>query len=253
MTRRRRPCPPRSKTEAAPPRTACLSPSRRRREQAARAAHAVGARRPHGRRAAERRAAPARAEGACREPALHPRTPRAYAAAISAGGRPEQHERAAARLRAARGPILPEALREEIVRETLAIVRRCPLRPALRAGQPRRGSHRGAISAGDDALDLSGQIDRLSSILDDACWFSTTRRIGRRRDARGGRAGLFAQLAAYRAALRAHVSQAASAGRASSGPTAPSSWKSHQLCLMRRNAATWRRGRRALTLRRAHT
>ena len=165
-----------------------------------------------GRAAGVWRAAAARTDGACREPPLLARTPRAYAAAIFARDRPGGARGARPSLRARADRDLPAEMREEIVRESLAIVRRSALRAALRAWQPWRGSHRGAISA-RSRCSTSQARSTGSRSSTTRCWFSTTRPIGRRRDARGIAPAYIAQLAAYRAGARARCSRAALCGR----------------------------------------
>ncbi len=73
----------------------------------------------------------------------------------------ERHETAARAFVQKRGADLPEAMREEIVLETLAILRDPRFAPFFAPGSLGEVPIVARIPAGDDVLDLSGQIDRL--------------------------------------------------------------------------------------------
>jgi ATP-dependent helicase/nuclease subunit A len=103
---------------------------------------------------------------------------------------------------AARGSELPEDMREEIVSETLAVVRDPRFAPLFSPESLGEVPVVARFGDGDDARELSGQIDRLA-VLDDALLVldyktnrpppSTPEEVA---------AGYIEQLAAYRAALR---------------------------------------------------
>jgi ATP-dependent helicase/nuclease subunit A len=113
-----------------------------------------------------------------------------------------EQKRAARGFIAARGSELPEDMREEIVSETLAIVRDPRFAPLFSSGSLGEVPVVARFGDGDDARELSGQIDRLA-VLDDALLVldyktnrpppSTPEEVA---------PGYIAQLAAYRAALR---------------------------------------------------
>jgi ATP-dependent helicase/nuclease subunit A len=111
-------------------------------------------------------------------------------------------EQAARTFVAARGSELPEDMREEIVSETLAVVRDPRFAPLFSPESLGEVPVVARFGDGDDARELSGQIDRLA-VLDDALLVldyktnrpppSTPEEVA---------AGYIEQLAAYRAALR---------------------------------------------------
>ena len=80
---------------------------------------------------------------------------------------PADQERAARAFVAARGAGLAEALKEEIVAETLAIVRDERFAPLFRAGSLAEVPVVAQIGGAEDGFELEGQIDRLA-ILDDS-------------------------------------------------------------------------------------
>jgi len=79
---------------------------------------------------------------------------------------PEDQERAAGTFVAARGSNLPEALRAEIIAESLAVVRDEAFAPLFRPGSLAEVPVVARIGEGEHGFDLEGQIDRLA-ILDD--------------------------------------------------------------------------------------
>ncbi|MGB6906937.1 MAG: double-strand break repair helicase AddA [Methyloceanibacter sp.] len=114
---------------------------------------------------------------------------------------PEQ-ERAARAFIAARGLALSEAMREEIVSETLAIVQDARFAPLFRPGSLGEVPVVARIGAGAAARALSGQIDRLA-LLDDALLildYKTNRPPPSAPEQVAP--GYVSQLAAYRLALR---------------------------------------------------
>ena len=115
-----------------------------------------------------------------------------------------EQERAARAFVAARGMALPEATREEIVSETLAIVQDGSFAPLFRPGSLGEVPVVARIGDGDgaSALALSGQIDRLA-VLDDALLildYKTNRPPPSEPEQVAP--GYVSQLAAYRLALR---------------------------------------------------
>jgi ATP-dependent helicase/nuclease subunit A len=76
-----------------------------------------------------------------------------------------EQERAARSFVAARGVSLPDTLREEIVGETLAIVRDATFAPLFAPGSLAEVPVVARFGDGEDGFDLEGQIDRLA-ILD---------------------------------------------------------------------------------------
>jgi ATP-dependent helicase/nuclease subunit A len=80
---------------------------------------------------------------------------------------PENQERAARTFVATRGTVLPQALKDEIVAEALAIVRDPRFAPLFAPGSLAEVPVVARLGEGDDGFDLEGQIDRLA-ILDDA-------------------------------------------------------------------------------------
>jgi ATP-dependent helicase/nuclease subunit A len=115
---------------------------------------------------------------------------------------PADQEHAARTFVAARGSNLSDEMREEIVSETLAIVQDPRFAPLFRPGSLGEVPIVARFGDGDDARELSGQIDRLA-MLDDALLVvdyktnrpppSTPEEVA---------PAYIAQLAAYRAALR---------------------------------------------------
>jgi ATP-dependent helicase/nuclease subunit A len=113
-----------------------------------------------------------------------------------------EQERAARAFVAARGIDLPEPMREEIVSETLAIVGDPRFAALFRPGSLGEVPLVARIGEGEDALELSGQIDRLA-VLDDALLildYKTNRPPPSDRNQVA--LGYITQLAAYRLALR---------------------------------------------------
>jgi ATP-dependent helicase/nuclease subunit A len=111
-------------------------------------------------------------------------------------------ERSARAFVAARGSDLPAEMREEIVSETLAIVRDPRFAPLFSPGSLGEVPVVARFGAGEDARELSGQIDRLA-VLDDALLvldYKTNRPPPATLEEVAP--GYIAQLAAYRAALR---------------------------------------------------
>jgi ATP-dependent helicase/nuclease subunit A len=80
---------------------------------------------------------------------------------------PGDQERAARVFVATRGVDLTQELRDEIVAETLAIVRDASFAPLFRPGSLAEVPIVARIGEGDRGYDLEGQIDRLA-VLDDA-------------------------------------------------------------------------------------
>jgi ATP-dependent helicase/nuclease subunit A len=80
---------------------------------------------------------------------------------------PEYQERAARAFVAARGPKLYPELREEIVAETLAIVRNPSFGPLFRPGSLAEVSVVAKIGDGEDGFELEGHIDRLAILEDE--------------------------------------------------------------------------------------
>ncbi|MGK2922078.1 MAG: double-strand break repair helicase AddA [Methyloceanibacter sp.] len=113
----------------------------------------------------------------------------------------EDRERAARTFVAMRGGGLPEALREEIVAESLAIVRDETFAPLFRPGSLAEVPVVARIGEGESSFDLEGQIDRLA-ILDEGLLILDykTNRPPPSTEADVARAYIN-QLAAYRLAL----------------------------------------------------
>ena len=113
-----------------------------------------------------------------------------------------EQERAARAFIAARGIDLPEPMREEIVSETLAIVGDPRFEALFRPGSLGEVPLVARIGEGLDALELSGQIDRLA-VLDNALLILDYK-TNRPPPLEPGQVafGYVAQLAAYRLALR---------------------------------------------------
>ncbi|MEX2165435.1 MAG: double-strand break repair helicase AddA [Methyloceanibacter sp.] len=115
--------------------------------------------------------------------------------------KPENQEKAARAFVAARGAGLPEALKEEIVAECLAIVRDARFAPLFQPGSLAEVPVVASIGAGAGAFALEGQIDRLVEhgpdllILD----YKTNRPPPERPE--DVAPAYIAQLAAYRVAL----------------------------------------------------
>jgi ATP-dependent helicase/nuclease subunit A len=117
-------------------------------------------------------------EGAGEQPPLGPR-------ALSEGGRyargllvhallqhlpgvpPEAQERAARAFIAARGANLDQKLKDEIVAETLAIVREPSFAPLFQPGSLAEVPVVAKIGAGETGYELEGQIDRLAVLEDE--------------------------------------------------------------------------------------
>jgi ATP-dependent helicase/nuclease subunit A len=74
---------------------------------------------------------------------------------------PEDQERAARAFVAARGADLAQELRDEIVAETMAIVREASFAPLFQPGSLAEVPVVAKIGKGDGAFELEGQIDRL--------------------------------------------------------------------------------------------
>ncbi|MGC2409250.1 MAG: double-strand break repair helicase AddA [Methyloceanibacter sp.] len=111
-------------------------------------------------------------------------------------------ERAARAFVAARGTALPEAVREEIVGQTLAIVQDPGFGALFGPRSLGEVPLVARLGEGDGALELSGQIDRLA-VLDDALLildYKTNRPVPLAPEQVAP--GYIAQLAAYRLALR---------------------------------------------------
>ena len=124
---------------------------------------------------------------------------------------PSEQERAAKAFVAARGHDLPEALRQEIVSETLAIVQDPRFAPLFQPGSLGEVPIVARFAA---RADLSGQIDRLV-VSDDALLvldYKTNRPPPETPEEVAP--AYVAQLAAYRAALQAHVPRPGVAGGA---------------------------------------
>jgi ATP-dependent helicase/nuclease subunit A len=119
----------------------------------------------------------------------------------------EDRERAARRFVAVRGGGLPETLKEEIVAESLAIVRDETFAPLFRSGSLAEVPVVARIGEGESSFDLEGQIDRLA-ILDDGLLILDykTNRPPPSTEADVARAYIN-QLAAYRLALRRMLPQ----------------------------------------------
>ena len=116
---------------------------------------------------------------------------------------PADQERAARAFVAARGPALSEAMREEIVAETLAIVQDPSFGALFAPGSLGEVPLVARLGEGEGALELSGQIDRLA-VLDDALLildYKTNRPPPLAPEQVAP--GYIAQLAAYRSGLRA--------------------------------------------------
>jgi ATP-dependent helicase/nuclease subunit A len=115
---------------------------------------------------------------------------------------PEDQERAARAFVAARGASLEQDLKDEILAETLAIVRDAAFAPLFRPGSLAEVPVVARIGEGEAAFDLEGQIDRLAVvegsllILD----YKTNRPPPKTLDAVAP--AYIAQLAAYRRALK---------------------------------------------------
>lgn len=121
-----------------------------------------------------------------------------YLPEVDAAGR----ERAARAFVASRGLGLTEAMREEIVKETLAIVQDARFASLFAPGSLGEVPIVARIGEGDGAVALSGQIDRLA-ILDDALLildYKTNRPSPT--DPEHVAPGYVSQLAAYRLGLR---------------------------------------------------
>ena len=111
-------------------------------------------------------------------------------------------EKAALAFTAARGGDLPPEMREEVVRETLAIVREPTFAPLFAPGSLAEVPVVARIGDGPEGFDLEGQIDRLA-ILDDCLLvldYKTNRPPPHRQE--DVAFAYVAQLAAYRLALR---------------------------------------------------
>ncbi len=116
---------------------------------------------------------------------------------------PEDRRRAAESFVALRGSDLPAAMREEIVRESLAIVEDDRFAPLFAPGSLGEVPVVARLGDGPDARELSGQIDRLA-ILDDALLildYKTNRPPPAKTEDVAD--AYITQLAAYRLALRA--------------------------------------------------
>jgi ATP-dependent helicase/nuclease subunit A len=116
---------------------------------------------------------------------------------------PEERRRAAETFVALRGSDLPAAMREEIVRESLAIVEDDRFAPLFAPGSLGEVPVVARLGDGSDARELSGQIDRLA-ILDDALLildYKTNRPPPTKTEEIAE--AYITQLAAYRLALRA--------------------------------------------------
>ena len=116
---------------------------------------------------------------------------------------PEERRRAAETFVALRGSDLPAAVREEIVRESLAIVEDVRFAPLFAPGSLGEVPVVARLGDGSDARELSGQIDRLA-ILDDALLildYKTNRPPPTKTEEIAE--AYITQLAAYRLALRA--------------------------------------------------
>jgi ATP-dependent helicase/nuclease subunit A len=111
-------------------------------------------------------------------------------------------EKAALAFTAARGGDLPPEMREEVVQETLAIVREPTFAPLFAPGSLAEVPVVARIGEGPEGFDLEGQIDRLA-ILDDCLLvldYKTNRPPPHRQE--DVAFAYVAQLAAYRLALR---------------------------------------------------
>jgi ATP-dependent helicase/nuclease subunit A len=116
---------------------------------------------------------------------------------------PEERRRAAETFVALRGSDLPAEMREEIVRESLAIVEDGRFAPLFAPGSLGEVPVVARLGDGGDARELSGQIDRLA-ILDDALLildYKTNRPPPTKPEEIAE--AYITQLAAYRLALRA--------------------------------------------------
>jgi ATP-dependent helicase/nuclease subunit A len=80
---------------------------------------------------------------------------------------PEAQERAARVFVAARGVGLPQQLKDEIVTETLAIVREPSFAPLFQLGSLAEVPIVAKIGAGETGYELEGQIDRLAVLEDE--------------------------------------------------------------------------------------
>ncbi|MGB6439271.1 MAG: double-strand break repair helicase AddA [Methyloceanibacter sp.] len=115
---------------------------------------------------------------------------------------PAEQERAARAFVAVRGSDLPAEMLEEVVNETLAIVRDPSFAPIFSPGSFGEVPVVARFGEGENARELSGQIDRLA-VLDEALLvldYKTNRPPPATLEAVAP--GYIAQLAAYRAALR---------------------------------------------------
>jgi len=115
---------------------------------------------------------------------------------------PEDQERAARAFVAARGASLEQALKDEILAETLAIVRDASFAPLFQPGSLAEVPVVARIGDGEGAFDLEGQIDRLALVEGSLLILDYKTNRPPPKTLEEVAAAYIAQLAAYRMALK---------------------------------------------------
>ena len=104
---------------------------------------------------------------------------------------PENQERAARAFISARGADLAQALQDEILAETLAIIRDPRFAPLFQPGSLAEAPVVAKIGEGEDGYELEGQIDRLAILENELLILDYKTKSAAAQSGRGGGSGLY--------------------------------------------------------------